>query len=325
MLKSCVIVGGGIAGISAALSLAKIGIQCTVYELRAAPSTIGGSVNLTPNALKLLDYLDVELEGYGCRVDSIEIFSLHTGQHIGELACRKFGPSLRISREELLQALLLAAGKSEISVVYDSKLVSIKDESDEDKVTAVFANGKAVQADFILGCDGIHSAVRSQYVEPSRELIYTNVAVAYSIVDGTGIETHFQQTAMNSGRFGSLLTAYVDPDQTRIYLGAVMEIPDEKDRQGWKVCGNDRQKTLDEISRRFKASANPCINELVERVEDVTFYPVYNLGPGGVWSRGRVLLLGDAAHGVSCSSSKGRCKLNNDLDAPTRREHRLSN
>lgn len=305
MSKSCTIIGGGIAGISAALSLTKIGIQCTVYELRTAPSTIGGSVNLTPNALRLLEYLDVEVEGYGCRVDSIEIFSLHTSKQIGELSCRKFGPSLRILKEELLQALLWAAGKKGISVSYDSKLVSIKDDGHEEKVTAVFANGKAIQADFILGCDGIHSAVRSQYVEPSRELIYTNVAVAYSIVDGRGIETHFQQTAMNSGQLGSLLTAYVDPDRTKIYLGAVMEIPDEKDRQGWKVRGKDRQKTLDEISRRFKASGIPCVNELVERAENIVFYPVYNLGPGGVWSRGRVLLLGDAAHGVSCSASKG--------------------
>jgi monoamine oxidase len=60
MSKSCLIIGGGISGITAALSLSKIGIACTIYELRATPATIGGAVNLTPNALRLLEYLDVE-------------------------------------------------------------------------------------------------------------------------------------------------------------------------------------------------------------------------------------------------------------------------
>jgi 2-polyprenyl-6-methoxyphenol hydroxylase-like FAD-dependent oxidoreductase len=302
MSKSCLIIGGGIAGITAALSLSNIGISCVVYELRAAPATIGGAINLTPNALRLLEHLDVEV--YGCRVDSIEIFSLHTGGRLGELPFRKFGPSLRILREELLQALLRAAGKKGISVVFDSKLVSIKDESGDPKATAVFANGKEVQADFILGCDGVHSAVRTQYVDPSRLSIYTDVATAYSIIDGNGIKAHFRQTSLNSGRFGSLLTSYVDPDRTKIYIAAVMETPEQNDKQGWRVRGNDRQKTLDEIDRRYKDSAIPCVGDLVKRVDDFTFYPVYNLGPGGNWSRGRVLLLGDAAHGVGCSSSR---------------------
>ena len=297
MSKSCLIVGGGIAGISAALALTKIGISCTVYELRAAPSTIGGAVNLTPNALRLLEFLDVEV--HGCRVDSIEIFSLHTGKSLGQLPFQKFGPSLRILREELLQALLCAVDKKGITVVYGSKLTGIKDESRDAKVTAIFADSKELQADFILGCDGVHSAVRTRHVEPSRLPEYTGVAVAYSVVDGKGVKTHFHQTSMNSGRFGSLLTSYVDPDRTRIYLSAVMEIREENDKQGWRVRGTDRQKTMDEIERRYKGSAIPCLDELVERVDDFIFYPVYKLGPGGIWSRGRVLLLGDAAHGVS--------------------------
>src|ERR1700712_721930 len=116
MAKSCIIIGGGIAGISAALALSKIGVNCTVYELRAEPSTIGGAVNLTPNALRLLEFLDVEVSG--CRVDSIEIFSLHTGKLLGELPFKKFGPALRILREDLLRALLTAVDKKGITVMY---------------------------------------------------------------------------------------------------------------------------------------------------------------------------------------------------------------
>ncbi|KUJ12998.1 FAD/NAD(P)-binding domain-containing protein [Mollisia scopiformis] len=294
MAKSCIIIGGGIAGITAALSLSQIGISCTIYELRATPATIGGAVNLTPNALRLLESLDVEL--YGCRVDSIEIFSLHTGKKLGELPFRKFGPALRILREELLRALLRALSRKGVVVSYGYKLVAMKDESFEKEVTAVFENGEEIKADFVLGCDGVHSAVRSKYVDPERLPIYTNVAVAYTVVEDYGTKPHFHHTSMNSGRFGSLLTSYVDPDRTKVYLGAVMEVREQNDRQGWKVRGSDRQKTLDEIKRRYRNTAILCVNQLVQRADDFVFYPVYTLRAGGRWSRGRVLLLGDAAH-----------------------------
>lgn len=185
---------------------------------------------------------------HGCRVDAIEIFSLHSGKRLGELPCRKFGPSLRVLREELLGALLRAVGKKKISVVYDSKLVAIKDESGK-KATPVFATGQEVRADFILGCDGVPSAVRTSYVEPDGVSIYTDVAVAYAVVEGKGIDTHFQQTAMNSGRFGSLLTSFVDPETTRIYLGDAMETRGDNDRQGCRVRGNDSRKTMEGIER----------------------------------------------------------------------------
>jgi 2-polyprenyl-6-methoxyphenol hydroxylase-like FAD-dependent oxidoreductase len=300
MPKKCLIIGAGIAGLTAALALSKTGIECTIHELRPTPSTIGGSINLTPNALRLLEYLDVDVEVYGCRVDSIEIFSLHTGKALGEMPFSKFGPALRILREELLRALLSAVGKMRIEIIYGRKLVGIRDEVDQEKVVGIFEDGEEVNADFVLGCDGIHSAVRTQYVEPSRLPVYTGVAIAYSVIDGKDIHVHFQQTSVNSGRFGSLLTSYVDPDRRKIYLGAVMETPEEDNKQGWKVRGNDSQRTRNEMDRRYRVSAIPCLDKLVEKADNFVFYPVYNLGPGGIWSRGRVLLLGDAAHGV-CS------------------------
>lgn len=257
-------------------------------------------MNLTPNALRLLEHLDVEVSG--CRVDAIEIFSLSTGKLIGEMPFRKFGPSLRILREDLLRFLLSAVEKKGIPIIYGAKLIEIKDDDENPKVAAVFEDGKVVQADFILGCDGVHSAVRTLHVEPSRVSKYTGISAAYSVIDGKGLKLHFHQTGMNSGRFGSMITSFVDPDRTKVYIGAVMSTPEESDKQGWKLRGNDRQKTMEEIERRYKGSAIPCLDELFERVDDFVFYPVYNLGPGGIWSRGRVQLLGDAAHGVSCSS-----------------------
>jgi salicylate hydroxylase len=305
MPKTCLIVGGGISGLTAALTLSSIGIPCIIHELRSSPSTIGGSINLTPNALTLLDSLNVNFSKYGCRVDEIEIFSLQTGKRLGELPCRKFGPSLRILREDLLRALLEAVEAKGMRVVYGKRLVGVREQERDGKVTGIFDDGKEVEARFILGCDGIHSAVRLKYVDPSRNAVYTSVAVAYSVIDATAaeggdeIQTHFHQTSVNSSRFGTLLASYVNPDKSKIYLGATMETSEDNDKQGWRVRGADHERTLREVRRRYKDSAISCVNELVKKVEAFTFYPVYNLGPGGQWVRGRVLLLGDAAHGAS--------------------------
>lgn len=298
MPKTALIVGGGISGCILALTLSKVNIKCTIFELRSSPATIGGAVNLTPNALRILEDLEVKISG--CRCDAIEIFSLGTGGKIAELGFRgKAGPSNRVERALLQQGLLEAVERAGVGVVYGAKAVEIV-KLEGEKVGVKFEDGRTAEGDFLVGCDGIYSAVRMSYVEPERKPIYTGMCTAYSIVERAGVksEIHFQQTAVNTGQYGSLLTSYTDPGHTRIYLGAVMETKEQGSKEGWKIRGQDRERTVEEVKRRYAESAFPCLAELIEKAEDWIFYPVCRLEPGGKWSRERVVLLGDAAHGV---------------------------
>jgi len=241
----------------------------------------------------------------GCVVHDIEIFSYHSGARIANLPFRgPNGPSIRIEREKLLITLLTAVKKAGVKVVYGSKLVSIVEHDDGD-IVAAFENNTSAKANFIIGCDGMYSAARLQYVDPERTPIFTGVACAYSIVDARNLSSpiHFQRTGMNVGRYGSLLSTYIDSDQKMMYLTAVMETEERDSKEGWRARGLDHEKTVEEIRRRFKGAAFPCLMELLGRVEEYVYYPVYKLPSGGKWSRGKVILLGDAAHGVSCSFS----------------------
>jgi salicylate hydroxylase len=297
MSKTCIIIGAGIAGLTAALTLLSTNpnIKCTLYELRETPSTIGGSINLTPNALRLLSSLGVFPKG--CPVDAIELFSIHTGSAIGELPFQKSGGALRVLREELQRALLEVVKGKGLEIVFGCGFQSAAHEGEG--VTVRFANGIEAKGDIVLGCDGMHSSVRKLFVDPDRLPIYTGVAVAYSVFSAEGLSTHFQSTALNSGRYGSLMTTYVDPERKMMSAGAVMEIPPQENKEGWKQRGQDHDATMKEITRRFEDSRLPCLMEIVQRMEEPIFYPVYKLGPVGKWCKGKVLLLGDAAHGVS--------------------------
>lgn len=88
-----IILGGGVAGLTSALALTKYSPttaipKINIYEIRPEPGVIGGAVNLTPNALRLLDHLGVldvmNEKKYGITVDAVEVFSIYSEAKLGE-------------------------------------------------------------------------------------------------------------------------------------------------------------------------------------------------------------------------------------------------
>lgn len=305
-LDHVLIIGGGITGLASALALNALNVRCTVYELRATPSTIGGAVNLTPSALRCLEHLGVlpHIQGIGCDTRSIEVFSTLTGHQLGELSFRNVDKfkyhARRISRAALLRGLLDTLEGTDVKIEYGKKLVALT-ETDV-SVEATFDDGTSAKGDILLGCDGIHSNTRMKLVDPTRLPVYTGISTAYGTVPVSSIPSplHFQDGALNSSRQGSLLTAFCDAKKETIYAAAVMEVKEQLNHEGWKVKGSDQDATRKELLSRFGDSKMPCLVEIVEKVEDLYFYPVNALPSGGKWSSKRAILLGDAAHAV-CS------------------------
>ena len=303
-LSNVVIIGGGVSGLAAALALHAINIPCTVYEVRAFPSTIGGAINLTPAALRCLNQLGVlpHLEGKGCDVRAIELFSALSGRPIGEMSYRNVQKhqyhALRIKRADLMQGLLIALEATAVKIEYGKKLVQVEETGG--MVEATFEDGSVAQADMLLGCDGIHSITRMKLVDPERVPEYTGVSTAYGMLQRSTVTSpiHFEECAVNTARKGSLLTAFCDPDKKVLYFAAVMEVKEQMSREGWKVKVADQEATRKEILSRFGESQIPCLREMIENVEDLFFYPVNTLPPRGKWSSQRVMLLWDAAHAV---------------------------
>jgi 2-polyprenyl-6-methoxyphenol hydroxylase-like FAD-dependent oxidoreductase len=328
------ILGGGICGVASAIAISNAfstsssssssplsvptsNLNITIFELRKEPSTIGGAVNLTPNAVRGLDILGVldelKTRRAGCEVSSIQLFSLHTGSSLGTIDYA--GPDgtghggyrgRRVMRSELLQALLAVAQKLEnVRVVYGKKVAGLTETSEA--VTVAFEDGTDATGDLVLGCDGIHSTTRMRFIEPDRVPTYSGVASAYGFANvsdvldsGSGADDgmFFTDTALAMSRRGALLMTYCDDARQRIYVGALMETAQQVSKEGWRALGDDREVVKQDVVRRFEVSALPHMKELVHGADEWFFYPIYRLSPQGKWCTDRVMLLGDAAHAV---------------------------
>jgi len=310
-----IILGGGIAGLTTALALTKYAPKgqvprIRIFEIRPEPATIGGAVNLTPNALRLLDDLGalpiIRERDYGREIDYLEVFDVYSTR----LATSDFsGPdgkgignppykALRITRGDALKGVLAAVEKQEnISLTCGKRTTEIKET--EESVTLTFEDGGSATADLLMGCDGIHSVTRLRHIEPERKASYSGLCNAFGFAPvEPDFPVHFECTAINFARRGMLLTSYHNSQKNSVYVGALMQLPELESRDGWKAAGADAKKIRADIMDRFGDAKIPSIKPLIEKTEDFYLWPVFTLSKHGKWSTDRVMLLGDAAHAM---------------------------
>lgn len=311
-----IILGGGIAGLTTALALTKFSSKYTVpnihiFEIRPEPATIGGAVNLTPNALRMLDHLGayevIKQRGYGKDIDELEVYDIYSsklavssfkGAHGKGIGSPPF-KALRITRGDALKAVLEVVRKqSNITLTCGKKTIDIQETAAN--VTITFDNGESHTADILMGCDGIHSVTRLKHVDPERKETYTGVCNAFGFAPvERDFPVHFDCTAINFARRGMLLTSYHNPEMDSVYVGALMEVADIGSRDGWKQIGSDAEKTRSELLSRFGDANVACIESLIRKAQDFYLWPVFTLSKDGKWSTNRCMLLGDAAVSVT--------------------------
>ncbi|CAG7939911.1 unnamed protein product [Penicillium olsonii] len=323
--SNIVIVGAGIAGIACALSLSKEltpfvpDLKITVYERHDILSTSGGAINLTPVAQRHLAQLGVldELnrmgpEG-GADVDAIELFSMRSGRPIGSINFTDhngngFGgyKGRRVMRIILSVAMLTVVERTKnVEIVFGKKVVG--GEEFDDRTVLRFQDGTEASGDLVIGCDGVHSAVRTQFVDVGQPAEYTGLSFMQATIDTSSLSSplHFKSSSLNISRHGSVLASYCDRDGDQIFAAAIVQFSQEglsrhrlEPGQDWATQHRIRCALREEIRDRFGKCAIPCIREMINSKADWMLYPVYQVRPGGRWCLNRTILLGDAAHAM---------------------------
>lgn len=301
-----IIVGGGIGGLTAALSLHAAGIQAQVFEVAPQITALGLGIHLQPNAVRELTELGLgdELERQAVRIEELAFYSKR-GQRIwseprGEKAGYRW-PQYAINRGTL-QVILLQAVKARLGadrVHTGHRLVGF--EQSESGVTAHFADSASgaplppVRGEVLVGADGIHSVVRKHFYpdQPLRfggQLMWRCAVPAKPFLSG--------RTMIIAGHRNQKLVCYpmlALPDG-RMMMNWITELGESGD-------GPPREEWNQRVDKaRFAGAFDTWrfdwldVPGLIAAGAEVFEFPKVDRDPIPRWTFGRVTLLGDAAH-----------------------------
>jgi 2-polyprenyl-6-methoxyphenol hydroxylase-like FAD-dependent oxidoreductase len=286
------VVGGGIAGLSAAIALQRKGIDTVVFE--QAPDVdkvqVGAGVSLGYNVARAFRHLGLldELKEVCVPIDHFQ-FVTHKGKVLGRPPHIQGELSQGVLRPALHEFLVRTLGEDRLQV--GSRLERF--EQDGDSVTAHFADGRTATGDVLIGADGLHSAVRAQLLGEERPR-FAGFVARQGVVQSDYAKESIWQTALGRGHhFKSYPVA-----KDWMYWTAATNEP-----QGNKEKGGALKKT---VLEQFAGWPDP-IEKLVEETDDdrTYFAEAYDREPAERWGEGRATLLGDAAHPMTWNRGQG--------------------
>ncbi len=292
---SVAVIGAGLGGLTAALSLLRAGFDVHVYERTARLTEVGAGVQVSPNASRVLHGLGLagQLAGTGVRPASFHQRRWDDGRTLlrsplGEPLEARFGyPHYQMHRADLLLALADAFPAERLHL--EHRLASFAD--DGEHVDLRFANGRQVRAEVVVGADGIHSAVRAQLfggqsprftgctayrgLVPADRLRGLDLEVTAEVWMGPG--KHFVHYFVSSGRWVNFV--------------AVVE------RDSWTGESWTDQADPAEALAAYEGWHRQ-VRTILEAVDKVFVWALFDREPMQSWSVGRVTLLGDACHAM---------------------------
>ncbi len=293
------IVGAGIGGLTLALALRQRGIAAQVYEQAHDLAEIGAAVALSANGtreLQRLGLLDAVVEK---STEPTELIFRHgpTGERIAAHPMRmdgayrrRFGaPYCGIHRADLQRVLSGALGGKGLHL--DHRLVELAEH--DGRVTLAFANGAKAEADLVVAADGIRSTAR-KYVVGDDPLRYTRNSGFRGIVPAAKLPSLPDPEAIQiwSGPGAHVVHYAIGPTGDHVNFLAVVEFPDT-----WANPEKGLTPTTQEEALAFYKDWHPAVVEMVDAVRHDLRWGLFATRPIRRWRRGRVVLLGDAAHG----------------------------
>ena len=283
------IVGGGIGGLFAANALIAHGLEVSVYEQAPALGEIGAGVFMTPNSVRQLARLGLEqaVEKHGSRVGVASHYFRHDGAPIAPVQVTDssgWNATFGMHRADLVEILANALPPGMVHTGHRAAAF----EQDGDVARVSFANGASMEADVVIAADGIHSELRPYVFPPSRPVFHGSVAYRGLIAHERIPHWPNDRWLMWLGAGKHFLTFPVRAGKMINYVGFVPA--DEEMKESWSAPGDP------DVLRREFVGWDPRIQTLLRQVQTTFRWALYDREPLPSWTKGRLSLLGDAAH-----------------------------
>ncbi|KAJ2903507.1 hypothetical protein MKZ38_009729 [Zalerion maritima] len=309
------IVGAGIGGLSTAIALARHGVKSTVLEKlpqlspASSPSGVGAGIQLPPNGarvLRQLGVLDALLENGGQALEFMDHMSWADGTVIRRRDLTKceelYGaPWINVHREDYLRVLYNEAQRSGVSVMFNCDIAKVEPETP----SVTLNTGMIIKGDVIIGADGIWSNMRNKiFPDPPRpvETGYMAYRITLTTEELLSLKDFRINEMVRDPQIGqriwlgpdSHLVLYPVKEGKKFNIVAICpdDIPSSEYRDG---CFSPVQANPSDIRRTF-ADWDPVITKMLSRVTKALKWKLCTITEPPTWVKGRVCLLGDAAH-----------------------------
>jgi len=285
------VAGAGIAGLATALALARRGIDVELFERARQLEEIGAGIQLSPNAMAVLRRLDLaaDLVGHLVEPRSIDIHDGGSGARLtsiplGETARARYGAPYCLVHRADLQAVLNAAARSNPHIALHLASEA-RDLRTSESGVVITAAGRRFLADGFVAADGVHSRFRTDFFghpgpEPTGKMAWRASLPIDSVPPS------------------------IRTDATCLWLAPSAHLVHYPVRGGESLnvvlIANETESAAPPLER-FGAA----VLTLIASVAEWSPWPILAVDPARPWSRGRTVLVGDAAHAMLPSAAQG--------------------
>lgn len=301
-----VIIGAGMGGLTTGIALKKFGHQVRIFEQTEKILPVGAAISLWSNGVKCLNYLGLtdKIAKLGGQMDDLAYVDGLTGDVMTQFSLLPLIEEVGqrpypVARADLQNMLMDEFGRDKIYL--GKKMVSLEDKADS--VEVHFADGSSTQADLLIGADGTHSLTRTYVLGQQVQRRYAGYVNWNGLVEISEDLAPAQQwtTYVGEGKRASLMPVA----DGKFYFFLDVPLPAGLD--------NNRDEYKKLLKQYFVDWCQP-VQQLIERLDPqkTNRVEIHDIEPFTQFYKGRVVILGDAAHSTTPDIGQGGCQAMED-------------